>query len=600
LRTCLTVAALVLVALLPVIGLAQGDTNRDPNARQLVVVDREGKTLIAVAERGLYSQPAFSPDGTRLAVTRTDTRTQDQDILAVDLSSGALTQITSDPTPEASPVWSPDGGEIVFVSVRGGKMALYRRASSGVGDETPIYRHTGFGGISNPEWSNDGRSLTFSDLINISGAMYSLPLEGDPKPTEFLRPPLFGARMSPDRRFVLFQSAQSGRTEIYVRALAAAAASTGEQWQLTRSGALSTIAWRQDGRELFYLAADRGVMAVEVTTTPTFTVGAPRLLFYAPESILALGRAAVAGLLNASRDGRRFVFVVLPVPVERQLIVLDRHGTKLATPAGPSTWGQPAMSPDGRRAAVVRTDPQTGNQDIWTVDLATGKSAALTDDASPDTAPVWSPDGRYIAFVSTRGDYTNIYRKVWNQSRSEELVYRNEPGASGLVLTDWSADGRFLSFYSADVLCVLPLAGDRKPIEVARTEFSTIGGRFSPDGRQLAYLSDESGRYEVYVRALDASVTARSGAQERVWQVSRDGAQGMIFWRQDGEELGYLATDGTVMSATSGPSGFSAPSPVFRPPNLAGGGPYGAIGNVAQLKNVSGDGRRFLVAVPTQ
>jgi Tol biopolymer transport system component len=405
--------------------------------------------------------------------------------------------------------------------------------------------------------------------------------------------------VSPDQRFVAFQSAQSGRNEIYVRALSVGPASTSEQWQVSRSGALSTIAWRQDGRELLYLAADRGVMAVEVTTTPTFTMGTPRLLFYAPASILALGRAGVAGLLNASGDGQRFVFIVPPAPVERQLIILDRHGATLVTAARPSTWGQPALSPDGRHAAVVRTDPRTGNQDIWTVDLVTGKSAALTNDAAPDSAPIWSPDGRFVAYVSTRGDYSNIYRKIGDRPRSEELVYQNEPGAGGLVLTDWSADGRFLSFYSGDVLSVLPLAGDRKPIEVVRSEFSETAGRFSPDGRRLAYLSDESGRFEVYVRTLDASLTGRSGAQEHVWQVSRDGAQGMIFWRQDGQELGYLATDGTVMSAMSGPSTFTTPTPIFRPPNLGGGGPYGAVGNAAQMKNVSSDGRRFLVAVPT-
>jgi Tol biopolymer transport system component len=170
LRTLAIAAALVRVTLLHVIGLAESETNHDPTARQLLVVDRAGKPLITIAERGLYSQPAFSPDGARLAVTRTDTRTQNQDIWTVDLSSGALTQFTSDPTPEASPIWSPDGESIAFVSLRGGRAVLYRKPSDGTGRETPIYRHSGFGSISNPEWSNDGRSLSFSDLINISGA----------------------------------------------------------------------------------------------------------------------------------------------------------------------------------------------------------------------------------------------------------------------------------------------------------------------------------------------------------------------------------------------------------------------------------------------
>ena len=593
-------SAVLSLASLRVDGRAQSNVNPGPNARRLIVVDRQGQTLIAVAERGAYSQPAFSADRMRLAVVKADPHTNNQDIWTVDLSNGALTRITSDPALKSSPMWSPDDSHIGFVTLRGGAWGLARKASSGIGDEEQLYRHTGFGGISNPEWSPDGRSLIFSDPINISGALYVLPLNGDAKASELMRPPVFGARMSPDRRFVAFQSAQSGRTEIYVRSLdASSATGTSQQpWQISKSGGLSTISWRQDGKELFYLAPDRGVMAVDVTTTPSFQAGIPRRLFQSPDTILALGRTGVASLIGASHDGQRFVFAVPPSPPSRQLTLFDRQGTVLRRNGGPATYGQPALSPDGTRAAVVHTDVETGNQDIWTVDLSTGKSAALTADAAPDSAPVWSPDGRQVAYVSTRGDYTSVYRKTWNRPDSEQLVYRNAPGAGGLVLTDWSADGRFLSFYAADVLCVLPLQGAHELIEVVRTEFSTIGGRFSPDAHMLAYLSDESGRYEVYVRTFEASLGTDTARPARVWQVSREGAQGMIFWRQDGKNLGYLAADGSIMSVDITASlDLTSPTPLFRPPSLGGGGPYGAIGNPAQLNSVSRDGQLFLIAL---
>jgi Tol biopolymer transport system component len=327
----------------------------------------------------------------------------------------------------------------------------------------------------------------------------------------------------------------------------------------------------------------------------------PKLLFRAPDTIFALGRPGALALIDVSPDGLRFVFAVPSPPPSRQLIVLDRQGKTVNVAVEPGFYGQPALSPDGSRVAVVHSDLATGNQDIWTLDLAMGKSTPITSDSAPDSAPVWSPDGKQIAYVSARGDYTSVYRRASNGNGSEELLYKNEPGAGGLVLTDWSADGRFLSFYSADVLCVMPLTRGSKPIEGVRNEFSVIGGRFSPDGRFLAYLSDESGRYEVYVRPFNAGAVGKPSLAATAWQVSNQGAQGMIFWREDGKELGYLAADGDVMTVdvTTVPA-FQTGTPkiLFQPPNPGAGGPYAAIGNLPQLKNVSRSGQRFVFAVP--
>ena len=127
--------------------------------------------------------------------------------------------------------------------------------------------------------------------------------------------------------------------------------------------------------------------------------------------------------------------------------MLDRAGKTVRLVAEPGPYGQPSVSPDGSRVAVIHNDVETGNQDIWTFEIVTGTRHVVTSDPAPDSAPIWSPDGKAIAFVSTRGDYTGVYRKAWDGTGREEQLYEHTPGTPSVVLTDWSADGRFLTFY---------------------------------------------------------------------------------------------------------------------------------------------------------
>jgi Tol biopolymer transport system component len=595
----MAVGLLTAMALAPdcVDGQTRPDSSLGP--QPLTVFDRQGKAAATIGQPGVYSQPAFSPDGTRVAVAKVDPQTQTADIWVLSLGAGQDTRITSDPAADTEPVWSPDGTQLAFISRRGGTWSVYRAPSSGKGSEELLYRHAGFGGISNLGWSADGRYLSFSDLINISGAVYVLPFDGSHNTREVLRPPLFNARISPEGDAIAYPSNLSGRPEIYIRPFdvssAAGVASVREPRQVSRDGAVGGAIWRRDGRELYYLAPGKGLMAADVTTIPAPRADTPTLLFKAPSTSAALRLATV------SPDGQRFIFAIPPAPAARQLTVFDRAGKSVGTIGVAGLYGQPSLSADGSRVAVIRSDVETGNQDIWTFEIATGNSHVVTSDSAPDSSPVWSPDGKAIAFVSTRGDYTGLYRKAWDGKGREELLYQHTPGTPSVVLTDWSADGQYLSFYAGDTLYALPLNDDRKAIEIERTEFSTIGGRFSADGRFLAYLSDQSGRYEVYVRPFAASDAERIVSATEQWQISREGAQGMISWLPNGKAISYLAADGSLMAVdlTTTPAfHVGTPRVMFKPPSPAGGGPYGATGNPVQLRNVTRDGERFVFVVP--
>ncbi len=266
----------------------------------------------------------------------------------------------------------------------------------------------------------------------------------------------------------------------------------------------------------------------------------------------------------------------------------------------PGSYSQAAFSPDGSRLAVIKSDLDTDTQDVWTFDIDTGKGTSISSDAALDTAPVWSPDGRSIAYVSVRDNTHGLYRRAADGRGNEERLYQHTTG-SPIVLTDWSADGRFLCFWSGDTMFVLPIAGDRQPIELKGQEFFGRGGRFSPDSRLLAFNSNQSGRFQIYVRPVAMSSVAREPAPPAPLfdaarsQVSNDGGIGGIVWRKDGSELFYLSQPPrqTVMAVevTTSPTFearppralFEIPTPIVAP---------------AQLSTVSSpDGQRFVFAV---
>ncbi|HEV2202822.1 MAG TPA: protein kinase [Bryobacteraceae bacterium] len=250
--------------------------------------------------------------------------------------------------------------------------------------------------------------------------------------------------------------------------------------------------------------------------------------------------------------------------------------------------GDPSLSPDGRRIVLERVI--AGNFDVWTYELSRGVMTRLTFDPGFDWYPVWSPDGRQIAFGAVRNDTPGIYRKDAGGAGPEELLLAGNRGDKlGMAPSSWSSDGRYLLFTNIDggnIVYALPLMGkpeERKPIPYLQSPFRKKNAKFSPDGKWVAYVSNESGRDEVYIQAFPPS-----GGK---WQVSNNEGD-EPHWRGDGKELFFLG--GTKMwaagiRASAGRVEIDSPRDLFTTLQFPGPG---------YLYDVTRDGQRFLVVRP--
>jgi serine/threonine protein kinase/WD40 repeat protein len=225
-----------------------------------------------------------------------------------------------------------------------------------------------------------------------------------------------------------------------------------------------------------------------------------------------------------------------------QLAWLDRAGRELSVIGPPADHYAPRLSPDGTRLAVGRLNPDSTNGDIWVMDLARSIASRFTFEAADDVLPVWSPDGTRLFFSSSREGVQQLYQALSDRPGSEDSLLRSEAWKAP---DDVSPDGRFLIYETSDPktrfdLWLLPLSGDRKPEPFVVTPFGEYGAQFSPDGRWVAYVSNESGRREISVQAFPGL-----GGK---WQVSSAGGT-MPRWRKDGRELFFLGADGQLMAA---------------------------------------------------
>jgi Tol biopolymer transport system component len=243
-----------------------------------------------------------------------------------------------------------------------------------------------------------------------------------------------------------------------------------------------------------------------------------------------------------------------------ELVWLDRSGAALGAASPPGAYREPALSPDGRWVAVD-VSPVGKRDEVYIVDAsALDQSRRLTFDAAGAETPIWSPDGRWVAYSSPRTNGWDLLRKAADGSGGEELLFA--AGTASWV-DSWSPDGSTLLFEryvpeQGSDLWLLPLEGERRATPLLVTPANESHASFSPDGRLVAYVSDESGVAEVYVRTL-----AASGGR---WQVSRGGGD-WPAWSADGKELFYAGLDRLLQSApikSLEPYSFGSPEPLFR------------------------------------
>jgi Tol biopolymer transport system component len=504
---------------------------------------------------------------------------------------------------------SPDGRSLAFVasSREGANYALWIRSL----DSLATRQLAGTDGGVQPFWSADSRFLAFNNtadhrLKKIDASSGLVQTVSDVPSGQVGAWNRAGVILRPYQG-VLYRHPVDGGPAVPATALDRSRDETGHVWPQ----------FLPDDRHFLYLARSTqprydGMLYVASLDSPkpTAVLKTDSYAEYAPPGYLLFVKGST--LVAQPFDARSFRASGEPVPIaeqvernqgnlrgafsvsrtgvlayrqigDTQLVWFDRMGRASGSVGARGRYTNPALSPDQQRVAVSRGDAATGTRDIWTIELPRGIASRLTADGMANQ-PVWSPDGSRLAYLTREG----FAQRASNGSGSAALI---QSAPSGDLL-DWSPDGRALVYESpftprtAFDIWMLPLVGDRKPVPLVQGDFFDVQGQVSPDGRWLAYASDESGRFEVSVQPFPSG-------QGR-WRISANGGL-EPHWRRDGKELFFLALDRTLMAVPVGTGStfeMDMPKPLFETR-------MSTLWNYTRNQYaVAADGQRFLINQP--
>ena len=539
--------------------------------------------------RGPAPQPAFqfrvpvygaghvsiSPDGRTLAIVARP-NTQDAPRLFIRPVGDVKFRPVAGTDDAASPFWSPDSKSVAFVA--GGRLKKVDAAS---GSPKDIGDSEGFVGGA---WSADNVILfgSAAGLRRVSaegGKQETITTVAKPETGHFW--PCF----LPDGKHYLYSSWSDDAKS---RAVMVGSLDSKDTTKLMN--AETSALYASPGYLLFHRAAT--VFAQRFDAGSRTLSGDPvqvagQVLFDASNGSAALDVSQNGALVyyqgTGATAGRG------QVRINAVFGVRERSGTVVAQVGEQNTYGDIDLSFDGKMVAVTRQDAGAPGADIWVTNLATNTTQKVTLDPADDINPVWSPDAKRIAFTSFRNGNADVF--VINADGHGEAVPLINSPADELV-EDWSKDGRFIAYKLGkdgyNDLYVLPLESDGKPgkpFPVVQGKYKKDEPQFSYDGKWLAYTSDESGTFQVYVMSFPALALKH--------QVTPPAGGGQPRWRQDGKELYYRAFDNRVMVVDM-TLGATAASGIPRQLFL-GAGVSQASDPVRHQWAVWPDGQRFLV-----
>jgi serine/threonine-protein kinase len=497
---------------------------------------------------------AISPDGRRIAFGGTlDGLTQIY-VRALDQFDPVVVRGTHG---GSSPFFSPDGQTLGFVA--DGKLKTVPLAGGGV---TTLAAASNRGAV----WAPDD-TIVFAP--NAISGLFRIPARGGtPEPVTTLGENERSHRwpaLLPDGRTVLFtiQRADATFTDAL---LGARSLDTGQQRIVHRGGtspAYLATGHLVYGRESALHAVTFDAQRLEAGPTPFTILDGVSMID---------GSGAVQ---YAVSPGGTLTYVSgEPLEFQRDLVWATRDGDVQPIPEAPRAYRDVAVSPDGERIAAAVVAPG-GPPDIWVYRMSNRVFTRLTSTANPEFGPSWTEDGAYVSYRTATPKGPLLVRKRADGNAPEEVlasvgVEVPNPGA-------WHRTGNYFVYGGGDVF-VLPLTGERKPIPFLTTNAVELFPAFSPDGRWIAYQSDQTGRPEIYVQPFPAT-----GA---FWQVSFDGGLRPV-WARKGDEL-YFRSGNRVMAVTINPG-----------PTFSHGAPRKLFeGSYATSYDVAKDGRFLMIRTP--